>query len=76
MKKIGKFLLPILAFVSIFIFTVSPASAKKFTLDYDTYNAKSIKTYKTNVSDSSWSGANVKVNKIQVVKLAKKYKYN
>ncbi|MCC6096999.1 hypothetical protein [Limosilactobacillus sp.] len=76
MKKIGKFLLPILAFVSIFIFTASPASAKKFTLDYDTYNAKSIKTYKTNASDSSWSGVNVKVNKIQVVKLAKKYKYN
>lgn len=75
MKSFNKLLLAAIAFISLFIITTSTASAKTFTLDYQDYSAKSIKDHKVNVTDSNWSGVNVKVNKVQVIKLAKKYKY-
>jgi hypothetical protein len=51
------------------------AKAQKITVDYQTYQVASQKTYTTNYTDTGWSPATVTVNKVVIYKLAKSYKY-
>lgn len=75
MNHSKKYLLFITSVILVLAFTVTNVSAKTFTLDYNNYSVKSTKTYKVNVSDNNWAGVNLKINKIQLIKLSKKYKY-
>lgn len=40
------------------------------------YQIKAMKTFNVNYTDSSWQGADIKINKIVVYKAAKPYKYS
>lgn len=78
MKQVWKAILGILAVVTLFFCvsaSVTPASAKKLTVDYKTYKVKKDKTYKTTAENTEWSGVSVKIDKVRVYKLAKSYKY-
>ncbi len=75
MNHSKKYLLFIASVILVLAFTVTNVSAKTFTLDYTNYSVKSTKTHKVNVSDNNWAGVNLKINKIQLIKLSKKYKY-
>ena len=48
----------------------------KITFDYQDFKVKDSKTYNVNYTDNSWSGADVKIDKVTVYKLAKDYKYD
>ena len=75
MKKLFPWIATLIAICSIFITAMPAVSAKSFQLDYKTYKVKNKKLHKVNVADNNWSGVQTKINKVQVVTLAKKYKY-
>ncbi|WP_203649294.1 hypothetical protein [Secundilactobacillus yichangensis] len=52
------------------------SAASTITVDDNHYDVLAKKTYRANYTDSSWSAAKVKVDKVTVYKLAKAYKYN
>ena len=57
----------------------SDSNSKKksniLTIDYNDYSFSNSKDYSVVISDDSWAGTKVKVDKVTVYKLAKTYKY-
>ncbi|MCR4913866.1 MAG: hypothetical protein K5983_09065 [Lactobacillus sp.] len=49
-------------------------TSDKVTFGYQDFKVKDSKTYNVDYTDNSWSGADVKIDKVTVYKLAKDYK--
>ncbi|WP_223894711.1 hypothetical protein [Lactobacillus helsingborgensis] len=55
---------------------VTTSQPTTIEVDYDKYKVKDSKTFKANYTNNDWNSATVKIKKITVYKLARKYKFD